>query len=322
MVIMGTGSALPERVLTNSELEELVNTSDEWITVRTGIKTRHIAGVGEKTSDLAAAAAMDALAMADLDPADLDLIIVGTITPEMTMPSCACMVQQKIGAVGAHAFDLNAACSGFLFALDLAEKYINSDPGMKILVIGAETLSTRTNWQDRNTCVLFGDAAGAAVVGSSNDQRGMLASKLYSDGRLSDLLFMNAAPRMSPDGPRDEDCQSVIQMAGRDVFKHAVRSLAGAVDEVLAGSDYSLEDISLLIPHQANIRIIASLSERLAVPMEKIYINLNKYGNTSAASIPVALDEANRSGRLKRDDLVLFCAFGGGFTWGASLFRW
>lgn len=322
MVIKGTGSSLPERVLTNSHLEEMVNTSDEWITLRTGIKTRHIAGAGEETSDLAAAAAMKALAMAEVDPAELDVIIVGTITPEMTMPSCACLVQQKIGAVRAHAFDLNAACSGFLFALDLADKYLKADPGMKILVIGAETLSTRTNWQDRNTCVLFGDAAGAAVVAASSESQGMIASKLYSDGRLSNLLFMNSAPRMSPDGPRDEDKPSVIQMAGRDVFKHAVRSLAGAVDEVLAGSGFARDDISLLIPHQANIRIIASLSERLALPMEKIYINLYKYGNTSAASIPVALDEANRTGRLKRGDLVLFCAFGGGFTWGASLFRW
>ena len=322
MVILGTGSAVPERVLSNEDLEKMVDTSDEWITTRTGIKNRHIAGKGEETSRLAAVAAGRALAMAGLTAAGLDMIIVGTIAPDMGMPSCACLVQKELGAVNAFAFDINAACSGFIYALDIADKYVKADPGLKILVVGAETLSARVNWEDRNTCVLFGDGAGACVVTGTAEERGMLAGKLYSDGTLYRLLYMDSAPSMNKDLVCKDNDGSYIKMAGRDVFKYAVRSMEGAISSVLEQEGVAVGDISLIIPHQANIRILKSLGERLGVADEKIYINLDKYGNTSAASIPIALDEANRQGCIRPGDLILLCAFGGGFTWGAALFRW
>ncbi|MFH1217518.1 MAG: beta-ketoacyl-ACP synthase III [Pseudomonadota bacterium] len=322
MVVIGTGSALPARVMSNADLEKLVDTSDEWITTRTGIKNRRIAVKGEETSKLAADAGRRALQMSGLSADELDMIIVGTITSEMGMPSCACLVQKEIGAKNAFAFDLNAACSGFLFALDLAEKYIKVDPAKKILVIGAETLSSRVNWEDRNTCVLFGDGAGACVVTGADSDGGMLSGRLFSDGSLYKLLFMNNAPSMNKDLQREDNDGAYLQMAGRDVFKYAVRSMEDAIRYVLEKERVSIEDVSLIIPHQANIRILQSLADRLGVPIEKIYINLDKYGNTSAASIPIALDEANRDGRIRRDEYLLLCAFGGGFTWGAVLFRW
>ncbi|MFZ5760391.1 MAG: beta-ketoacyl-ACP synthase III [Thermodesulfobacteriota bacterium] len=322
MAVIGTGSALPDRILSNADLEKMVDTSDEWITTRTGIKNRRIATSGEETSKLAAAAARRALEMAGISAAALDIIIVGTITSEIGMPSCACLVQKELGATNAFAFDLNAACSGFLYSLDLAEKYIKVDPNRTILVIGAETLSTRVNWQDRNTCVLFGDGAGACVVTGSNSGRGMLAGRLFSDGSLYELLFMNSAPSMNRDLQQPDYDGSYIKMAGRDVFKHAVRSMEDAVRSVLVQEQLAISDVSLIIPHQANIRILQSLADRLAIPLEKIYINLDKYGNTSAASIPIALDEANREGRIREGEYLLLCAFGGGFTWGAALFRW
>jgi len=321
--ILGTGSALPERVLTNADLEKMVDTSDEWITSRTGIRTRRIARQGETTSYLATSAGRKALAAAGIEPGELDLIIVGTITPEMTMPSCACMVQEALQATGAFAFDLNAACSGFLYGLDVADKYVRAEPEMKILVIGAETLSTRVNWQDRNTCVLFGDGAGACVVGSGPGQGGYLGSTLYADGSLWELLHMEAAPSQNPElaRPGHQD-GSYIKMVGREIFKNAVRSMENAVLEVLSQQGFTVDDIDLLVPHQANIRILKSLAEHLSLPLEKVYINVDKYGNTSAATIPIAIDEAFRAGRLKPGDLLLLCSFGGGFTWGASLVRW
>jgi 3-oxoacyl-[acyl-carrier-protein] synthase-3 len=322
MVILGTGSAVPERVLSNEDLEKMVDTSDEWITTRTGIKYRHISGKGEETSRLAAAAAVKALAMAGLAASDIDIIIVGTITSDMGMPSCACLVQKELGAANAFAFDINAACSGFIYALDLADKYVKADPKLKIIVVGAETLSARVNWEDRNTCVLFGDGAGACVVTGTAEERGMLAGKLYSDGTLYRLLYMDSAPSMNKELCCKDNDGSYIKMAGRDVFKYAVRSMEGAITDVLGQQGVAVDDVSLIIPHQANIRILKSLGERLGVADEKIYINLDKYGNTSAASIPIALDEANRQGRIRAGDLILLCAFGGGFTWGAALFRW
>ncbi len=323
LIVLGTGSTLPTKVLSNAGLEQMVDTSDEWITTRTGIKFRRIASVGEHTSKLASSAARNALEMAHLGSADINMIIVGTITPDMGMPSCACLVQKELSAVNAFALDLNAACSGFVYCLDVAEKYIKVDPSMKILVIGAETLSSRVNWEDRNTCVLFGDGAGACVVsGSADDHRGLLASKLFSDGSLYKLLYMDSAPSMNKDLLSKDHDGSYIKMAGRDVFKYAVRSMEMAILNVLEREQVPIDDIALIIPHQANIRILKSLAERLGVASEKVYINLDKYGNTSAASIPIALDEANREGRIKPGDLVLLCAFGGGFTWGASLFRW
>lgn len=232
------------------------------------------------------------------------------------------MSRKRLAQKNAFAFDLNAACSGFLFALDLAEKYIKVDPAKKILVIGAETLSSRVNWEDRNTCVLFGDGAGACVVTGADSDGGMLSGRLFSDGSLYKLLFMNNAPSMNKDLQREDNDGAYLQMAGRDVFKYAVRSMEDAIRYVLEKERVSIEDVSLIIPHQANIRILQSLADRLGVPIEKIYINLDKYGNTSAASIPIALDEANRDGRIRRDEYLLLCAFGGGFTWGAVLFRW
>jgi 3-oxoacyl-[acyl-carrier-protein] synthase-3 len=320
-VVLGTGSCLPERVLTNNELEQMVDTSDEWITSRTGIHTRRIAGPGEQNFQLASRAAVRALDVAGIAAADLDLIIVATISSHMIMPSCACFVQAEIGAERAFAFDLNAACSGYLYGLDLADKYIAGQPDMKILVIGSETLSTRVNWQDRNTCILFGDGAGACVLGGSTG-RGIVGSKLFSDGKLWKLLYMDSPAGRNPDlvDPDRQGCY--IQMTGRDVFKYAVRAMEDAVTRLLDAQQVSMDEISLLVPHQANIRILGKLMERLGVDREKVFINVDKYGNTSAASIPIALDEANSQGRLQQGDLVLFCSFGGGFTWGSMLMRW
>ena len=321
-VILGTGSCLPKRILTNEDLEKMVDTSDEWITTRTGIKTRHIAGAGEETSKLASVAARRALDMAGVTPAEVDMIVLGTISCEKAMPSCACLVQKELEAVNAFAFDINAACSGFLYGLDLADKYIHHNPDMKILVIGAENLSARTNWQDRNTCVLFGDGAGACLVTGNDQGRGILASKLYADGRLWELLHMDSAPSLNPDLCTLPSDGPFIKMVGKDVFRYAVRAMTEAITAVLEKEGLFLADISLIVPHQANIRILKSLADYLNVPLEKIYINVHKYGNTSAATVPIAMDEANREGRLQQGDLLLICTFGGGFTWGAALVRW
>ncbi|HIJ90494.1 MAG: ketoacyl-ACP synthase III [Desulfobulbaceae bacterium] len=321
-VIIGTGSCLPERILTNEDLAKMVDTSDEWITTRTGIKTRHIAGAGEETSNLASVASRRALDMAGVTPAEVDMIVLGTISCEKAMPSCACLVQKELGAVNAFAFDVNAACSGFLYGLDIADKYIRHNPEMKILVIGAENLSSRTNWQDRNTCVLFGDGAGACLVTGNDQGRGILASKLYADGRLWELLHMDNAPSLNPALSPQHSDGPFIKMVGKDVFRYAVRAMAEAITAVLEKEGLGIADISLVVPHQANIRILKSLADLLGVPLEKIYINVHKYGNTSAATVPIAMDEANREGRLQKGDLLLICTFGGGFTWGAALVRW
>jgi 3-oxoacyl-[acyl-carrier-protein] synthase-3 len=329
-IIIGTGSYLPKRILTNKELEKIVKTSDEWITTRTGIKSRRIAGAGEDTSLMATQAAIKAMEMAGVTAPELDMIIVGTITPEMVMPSCACRVQKEIGAKNAFAFDVNAACSGFVYALEIADRYVKNAPEMKILVIGAETLSARVDWQDRNTCVLFGDGAGACVVTGSEAEDGMFASQLYSDGRLWQLLSLDAVPRRYcpvvdystvPDS--NSFCDgSAINMVGKDVFKYAVRAMGDAVGNLLDSEGIMVDDIDLLIPHQANIRILKSLAERVNLPFEKVYTTIQKYGNSSAASLPIALDEANREGLLQKGDLLLLSVFGGGFTWGVMLWRW
>ena len=318
--VTGTGSCLPKRIVTNRDLERMVETSDEWITTRTGIATRRIAGAGEENFHLASGAAKQALEMAAVSPAELDLILVATITPHMIMPSCACFVQAEIGADKAFAFDINAACSGFLYGLDLADKYIAANPDMKILLIGSETLSARVNWQDRNTCILFGDGAGAVVISGSTD-RGVRAANLYSDGRLWNLLYMNSAKSMNPELQQDQH-GCYLQMSGPDVFKFAVRSMEEAVVELLDREKLSIDDLALIIPHQANVRILKKLSERLSIPKEKMFINVDQYGNTSAASIPIALDEVNRQNIVHRDDTILLCSFGGGFTWGALLMQW
>jgi 3-oxoacyl-[acyl-carrier-protein] synthase-3 len=321
-VILGTGSCLPKRSVTNAELEQLVETSDEWIVSRTGIRSRHIAGSDEQNYQLATKAAKRALAVSGIDPLELDLIIVATLSPHMIMPSTACFVQAELGAENAFAYDINAACAGFTYGLDLANNYIQNRPEMKILLIGAETLSARVNWQDRNTCVLFGDGAGAVVLSGTNDERGVIGSRLHSDGTLWNLLCMDSPESHNPDLRFDEWIGPHIRMNGGEIFKHAVRMMEDAVNTLLRKHGLCIDDVNIMIPHQANIRILKNLRERLGIPEEKVFVNLSKYGNTSAASIPIALDEANRQGRLNRGDLVVLCTFGGGLTWGSLLLRW
>jgi len=321
-VVLGTGSCLPEKILTNEDLESIVDTSASWIQSRTGIEARRIGGKGEKTYQLATQAAKKALAAAGVTPEELGLIVVGTISSHMLMPSSACFVQKELGAKNAFAYDLNAACSGFLYGLDLADKYIQADHSMKVLVIGAETLSSRLNWEDRNTCILFGDGAGAAVFGHSDSDRGIIGSNMHSDGSLWELLCMHAPESFNPDLIVEGNTGAYIQMEGREVFKHAVRAMEDAVCGLLEREKVSKESLSLVIPHQANMRILNNLIDRLNIPQSKVFINVSKYGNTSAASIPIALDEANSSGLIAQGDTILFCSFGGGFTWGATLIKW
>jgi 3-oxoacyl-[acyl-carrier-protein] synthase-3 len=322
-VILGTGSCVPEREMTNVDLEKVVDTSDEWIRTRTGIESRRVGGAGEKTYQLAANAARKALEMAGVSAEELDLLIVATISSHMIMPSTACFVQNEIGASNAFAYDINAACSGFLYGLDIADKHIRADGDAKVLVIGAETLSSRLNWQDRNTCILFGDGAGAAVVGhTSEPNREILGTNHRSDGGLWELLYIHNAPSLNPDLIVADNPGAHIIMEGREVFKHAVKAMEDSVHGLLEKSGLSVADIDVIIPHQANIRILNKLIERLELPRKKVVLNVMRYGNTSAASIPLALDETNRSGRLSKGDTVLFCSFGGGFTWGSTLLRW
>ena len=321
-VILGTGSCLPDKELSNHDLEKLVDTNDEWIRSRTGIATRRISGKGEEVYRLATMAAQKAMEMANVTAEEIDMIIVATVSPHMVMPSCACFVQKELGAANAFAYDLNAACSGFLYSLDTASKHVLVDHEKTVLVIGAETLSARTNWKDRNTCILFGDGAGAIVMRFAENDRGVLASELFSDGNLWNLLYMHGAPSCNPAIDPPDNPGGHILMEGREVFKYAVRAMEDAVLQLLEKEKICIDDISLMIPHQANIRILNKLLSRLGVKKEKVFINVHKYGNTSGASIPIALDEANREGRINQGDLLLICSFGGGFTWGAGLLRW
>lgn len=322
-VILGTGACVPRKELTNFDLEKIVDTSDEWIRTRTGIKSRRVGGEGEKTFQLASAAAIRALEMSGVRAEELDLLVVGTISSHMLMPSCACFVQNEIGATNAFAYDINAACCGFIYGLDIADKHIRADHDKKVLVIGAETLSSRLNWQDRNTCILFGDGAGSAVLGhSDDDNRQMLGTNHCSDGGLWELLYMHNAPSTNPDLIVENNPGAHIIMEGREVFKHAVKAMEDAVNGLLEKTGITMNDIDRVIPHQANIRILNKLIERLNIPREKVILNVHRYGNTSAGSIPIALDETNRAGLLSPGDTVLFCSFGGGLTWGATLLRW
>jgi 3-oxoacyl-[acyl-carrier-protein] synthase-3 len=323
-VILGTGAAVPNKVLTNKDLETIVDTSDEWISTRTGIKSRYIAEDGETTSTLATEAARRSLDMAGVRPAEVDMIIVGTTSPDMVMPNTGALVQKHLGASNAFAFDVYAACSGFVYALTIADKFVKENPEKKILAIGSELLSSITDWQDRNTCVLFGDAAGAALVSGSNDgERGILSTHLHSDGCLWELLYIPGGGCVyPPSAEMAEKRDYCIRMHGNEVYKHAVRSLTEVAQEALVANQLDPEDVDLFIPHQANIRIMTKVAERLKISPDRVYMNIERYGNTSSASIPVALDEANRSGRLKPGDLVLLDAFGGGFTWGAVMIRW
>ena len=321
-VVLGTGSYLPKRILTNAEIESIVDTNDEWIRSRTGIEARHISGKGEQTYQISAEAARRALDASGITAEEIGLLVVGTISSHMLMPSCACFVQKEIGAVNAFAYDLNAACSGFLYGMDIADQYIRNNLEMKILVIGAETLSGRLNWEDRNTCILFGDGAGAAVFGHDAGDRGIIGSNMASDGRLWELLHMHTSPSTNPDLVVENNNGAYIRMEGREVFKYAVKAMDEAVRGLLLKEKLSVDEVDFVIPHQANTRILNKLIDRLQVPRSKVFMNVSKYGNTSAASIPIALDEANREGCMKQGDIVLFCAFGGGFTWGATLINW
>ncbi len=322
-VIIGTGSCVPRNVVTNKDLEKKVETSDEWIRTRTGIEQRHISSDDEPNSYLATEAAKRAMDMAGINANELDLIIVGTLTPDMPMPSVACLVQKELGARKAGAFDLYATCSGFLYGLSIADKFIRDNRRLKILVIGSEVLSKRVNWKDRNTCVIFGDGAGAAIVTGTREDRGIISSHLHADGTLGDLLTirgLGTAQEVTPE--QLEKGWQYIEMQGRDVFKHAVRALESVAWESLSSAGWTGEDVDLLIAHQANVRILDFLRERLGLTKEKVFINVYKYGNTSAASIPIALDEVNRQRKLSRGMKILMVAFGGGFTWAGMTMRW
>ncbi len=321
-MILGTGRAVPEKILTNADLERIVDTSDDWIVARTGIRQRHVAAPGSALSDLATEAARNALQNAGVGAEEIDLIILGTVTGDMKFPATACLVQEKLGAKNAVAFDLSAACSGFLYGLQIAEGMMASSGYRRVLVLGAEVLTSMVNWQDRDTCVLFGDGAGAAVLGPSDGGRGLLQTYLRSDGAHSNLLYNPGCGSVNP--PTAENVAArlhTIHMEGKEVFRHAVTSMTEALKLVLEREGLRGEDLDLLIPHQANLRIIEAVVKRCKMPMEKVYVNVDRYGNTSAASIPIALDELRRSGDLRPGALVGVVTFGAGFTWAAGLIR-
>jgi 3-oxoacyl-[acyl-carrier-protein] synthase III len=321
--IIGTGSSVPAKVLTNKDIEKLVDTSNEWIMTRTGIMERHIATDGESSSTFGYRAALSALEMAGTSPDELDMIIVGTISPDMPMPSVACFVQHRLKATRASAFDVSAGCTGFLYALTVADAFIRSGTHKKILVIGAETLSKFTDYQDRTTCVLFGDGAGAVVLAAEQGERGILSTHLYADGAYTDYLLIPAGGSQNPASHESvESRQHFIKMDGNKVFKVAVKSLEEAALTALEKNNLTGDDINLLISHQANFRIIDAIAKRLNLHPEKVFLNIERYGNTSSASIPIALDEANRQHRMKKNDIILLDAFGAGLTWGAALIRW
>ena len=321
--ITGTGSSLPEGILTNKDLEKLVDTSDEWIVSRTGIRERRIAGEGEYTSTFAVRAARQALEMAGIAPEELDLIIVATITGDYPWPATACIVQAEIGASKAVAFDISAACSGFVYGVATADRFMRAGTARKALVIGAEVLTRIMDWTDRNTCLLFGDGAGAVVIEAGDEEPGIYEGIIRSDGNYAELLYQPGGGSRNPASQRTlVDRMHSLNMHGNEVFKLAVRAMEEAAVEVLELNGLDPADLAMLIPHQANKRIIDAIAKRLKLPEEKVYMNLDRYGNTSAASIPIALDEANRNGSIKKGDLVLFVAFGGGLTWGALPVRW
>ena len=324
-VILGTGSYAPERVLTNDDLAHMVDTSDEWIRTRTGIRERRIAAPAETSSDMALHAARRALEDAGLTAADIDLLIVATVTPDTLMPACACMVQHKLGMPTASAcFDLNAACSGFVYALDTACAMLGSGRYRKALVVGVEKLSAVIDWQDRTTCVLFGDGAGAAVIGTSEEPGlGLIGTCLGTLGDGADLLYISHGGSESPSTPESiTNRDHCIRMKGKEVFKLAVRAMDESARDILEQHHIRADQISLVIPHQANLRIIEAISQYLELPMDRFFVNVDRYGNTSAASIPIALDEARRAGRIKAGDLTLLVAFGAGLTYGSALIRW
>ncbi|MFW5647822.1 MAG: beta-ketoacyl-ACP synthase III [Candidatus Alkaliphilus sp. MAG34] len=321
--ITGTGSYLPEKKLTNFDLEKMVDTTDEWIRTRTGISRRRIADDKTATSDLATEAAKIAIDDAGLLPKDIDLIVVATVTPDMAFPSTACIVQKNIGAKNAVAFDIEAACSGFLYGLAVGEQFIKTGIYKNALIIGAETLSKITNWKDRRTCVLFGDGAGAAVLQQVEGGVGILSNSLGANGAKGDYLTQPAGgSRMPASIETISKDLHYIHMDGREVFKFAVRTMSKSALEIIKDVGYNIEDVDYMIPHQANIRIIEAVAKKINLAMDKVYVNLNDYGNMSVASIPVALDEAVKKGSVKAGDVIILVAFGGGLTWGSSIIKW
>jgi len=318
-IILGCGSYLPERVLTNAELARMVDTSDEWITERTGIRQRHIAADGQMTSDLALQASRQALARAGVEPGDIDLIVLATATPDETFPATATVVQARLGVTRGAAFDVQAVCSGFIYALAVADNFIKAGQSKRALVIGAETFSRILDWQDRGTCVLFGDGAGAVVLGAGEGQgtsadRGILTTQLHADGRHHDLLYVDG-------GPSSTRTTGLLRMEGREVFRHAVSNLASVVGESLAAADLTAADVDWVVPHQANKRILDSTARKLKLDPAKMIVTVDRHGNTSAASVPLALAEAVGDGRIRPGHVIVMEAMGGGFTWGAAVAR-
>jgi len=321
--ITGFGHYLPEKVLTNSDLEKMVDTSDEWILTRSGIKERHIAAENEACSDLAFEASKVALADAGVDPKDLDTIIVATITPDMVLPSVSCIIQDRLGAKKAAAFDISAACSGFIYGLSIASSMIALGKAEKILLVGVEILSGITDYTDRNTCVLFGDGCGAVVIEEGEQGEGILSTYMQSDGSLGELLYVpGGGSRMALTAERLQEGQQYVKMKGDGLFKYAIRAMVDAAERTLKEADFSTSDVSFLIPHQANIRIIEAVRKRLKLEKEQVVINIDRVGNTSSASIPIALSEIKEGGILKKGDIVIMVAFGGGLTWGAALLKY
>lgn len=321
--IVGTGSYVPEKILTNAELEKLVETSDEWIVSRTGIKERRIAADGEQTSDMCVSAAQRAMEQAGVTAEEIDMIIVATVTPDTFFPATACWVQKKLGAKNAACFDLSAACSGFLYGIEVAQQFICNHTYETILVIGADKLSSCVDWTDRNTCVLFGDGAGAAILQSREGTHGILSTDMGSDGNYSDILIMPGGGSACPVTPENFDAHlNTIKMNGKETYKQAVTAMLRAATTALDEAGITTDQIACVIPHQANIRIIEAIADRMKLPMDRFFVNLDKYGNTSAAAVAIALDEANRSGRMKEGDYVLLVVFGGGLTWASSVIQW
>jgi len=324
VAVTGTGKYVPEKVLTNADLQRMVDTSDEWITERTGIKERRIAGENEATSDLAIKAGREALENAGVKAGDLDLIIVATVTPDMAFPATACFVQKALGAPKATCFDVSAACSGFLYGVEIARQFIATGAAQNALVIGADKLSAIIDWTDRNTCVLFGDGAGAAVLQPAKEGQGEIISiHSGSNGNLDDILSVpGGGSRLPLTAENIGSKANTMKMSGREVYRHAVTTMMGAAKEAIALAGLTMDDIECFIPHQANLRIIETIADKLHVPMERFFVNLQSYGNTSAAAVAIALDEAQRTGRIKRGDHILMVVFGGGLTWASSVLRW
>ncbi|GKT11190.1 MAG: 3-oxoacyl-[acyl-carrier-protein] synthase III [Thiomicrorhabdus sp.] len=317
--IIGTGGYLPEKILTNADLEKMVDTNDEWIRERTGIQQRHIAAEGQTTCDLAEQASLKAIEAAGIDARNIDLIIVATTTPDKIFPSTACLLQSRLGIQGCPAFDIQAVCSGFVYGLSVADQFIKTGMSKRALVVGAETLSRITDWTDRNTCVLFGDGAGAVILEAS-EQKGILSTHIHADGRYDELLHVPSGPSKLPQ--TDDIAERTMQMKGNEVFKMAINTLSRIANETLEANGLQKEDIDWLVPHQANLRIINGTAKKLKLSPDQAVVTVHKHANTSSASVPMALDEAVRDGRIQRGQMLLLEAFGGGFTWGSALIKY